>query len=91
MLHTNNEPIPSRLLIANTKISFIITTKMIAYFVLKITTTLRKHENLLTQTKKTELNNERIVQLKAFATSTAHKLNTPLTTITIIVKELQEH
>ncbi len=91
LLHANGEPVPSRLLIAGTGISFVITAGVIAYFVLKITATLRKHENLLAQAKEAELNNERIVQLGAFAAGAAHELSTPLATMAVVVKELQGH
>ena len=70
-------------------ISLAITIPLVMYFVIKITTTLREHQRLLAQAKENELNNERIVQLGAFAAGAAHELGTPLSTMAVVVKELQ--
>ncbi|MBI3052589.1 MAG: HAMP domain-containing histidine kinase [Betaproteobacteria bacterium] len=70
-------------------ISLVITIPLIMYFVIKITTTLREHQRLLAQARENELNNERIVQLGAFAAGAAHELSTPLSTMAVVVKELQ--
>ena len=70
-------------------ISLVITIPLIMYFVIKIATMLREHQHLLAQAKEDELNNERIVQLGAFAAGAAHELGTPLSTMAVVVKELQ--
>ncbi|HUL41242.1 MAG TPA: ATP-binding protein [Burkholderiales bacterium] len=89
LLYANGEPLPYTLLVAGMAINFVITAGIIAYFVVKITGTLRKHENLLARAREAELNNQRIVQLGAFAAGAAHELSTPLATMAVVVKELQ--
>jgi two-component system sensor histidine kinase RegB len=70
--------------------SLAITIPLVMYFVIRITTMLREHQSLLAQAKENELNNERIVQLGAFAAGAAHELGTPLSTMAVVVKELRE-
>ncbi|MBI4188955.1 MAG: HAMP domain-containing histidine kinase [Betaproteobacteria bacterium] len=70
-------------------INFAITIPLVVYFVIKITTMLREHQHLLAQANESEQNNERIVQLGAFAAGAAHELSTPLSTMAVVVKELQ--
>lgn len=70
-------------------INFAITIPLVVYFVIRIAAMLREHERLLAQAKENELNNERIVQLGAFAAGAAHELSTPLSTVAVVVKELQ--
>ena len=89
LMHESGEQVPYRLLIAGMGINFVITGGCIAYFVVKITAMLREHENLLAQAREAELNNERIIQLGAFAAGAAHELSTPLATMAVVVKELQ--
>jgi two-component system sensor histidine kinase RegB len=68
--------------------SFAITAALIAYFLVKITDSLREHQRLLFNAREKELNNERIVQLGALAAGAAHELSTPLATMAVVVKEL---
>lgn len=89
LTHSSGEPLQYRLLIAGLGINFVITGGLISYFVVKIADTLREHERLLAQARENELNNERIVQLGAFAASATHELGTPLSTMAVVVKELQ--
>ncbi len=90
LTQANGEPIGSGLFIAGAGINFAITAGLIAYFVVRITGALREHERLLARARESELNNERIVQLGAFAAGAAHELSTPLSTMAVVVKELQE-
>lgn len=89
LIHAGGEPLEYRLFIAGSGINFAITGGLIAYFVVKITGTLREHERLLAQAKERDLHNERIVQLGALAAGAAHELGTPLSTVAVVVKELQ--
>ncbi len=90
LTQAGGEPIGSGLFIAGAGINFAITAGLIAYFVVRITGALREHERLLARARESELNNERIVQLGAFAAGAAHELGTPLSTMAVVVKELQE-
>lgn len=89
LMHAGGEPLEYRLFIAGSGINFAITGGLIAYFVVKMTGTLREHERLLAQAKERDLHNERIVQLGALAAGAAHELGTPLSTVAVVVKELQ--
>lgn len=89
LTHAGGEPLQYRFLIAGMGINFVITGGLIAYFVVKMTDTLREHERLLAQAKQRDLHNERIVQLGALAAGAAHELGTPLSTVAVVVKELQ--
>ncbi len=88
LLHAGGEPLEHRLLMAGTAVSFVMTASLLAFFVLRITGALRMHERRLARAKEAELNNERIVQLGAFAAGAAHELSTPLATMAVVVKEL---
>ena len=63
LTHASGEPLQYRLFIAGMGINFVITGGLIAYFVVKITDTLREHERLLSESRESDINNERIVQL----------------------------
>lgn len=89
LVHADGEPLEHRLFIAGMGINFVITGGLIAYFVVKITDTLREHERLLAEARESHLNNERIVQLGALAAGAAHELGTPLSTMAVVVKELR--
>ena len=85
----NGEPVQAGLLAMGTLINFLCTAGLITFFLVKITATLRDHEHMLAQARENDLNNERIVQLGAFAAGAAHELGTPLSTMAVVVKELQ--
>ena len=84
MLHQHHELIALAL-----GINYAVTAGLIAYFLIKITRMLREHQRLLVHAREKELNNERIVQLGAFAAGAAHELSTPLSTMAVVVKELR--
>ncbi len=61
LMHASGEPVRYTFQFAAMGINFVITGGCIAYFVVSITSALRKHERLLARAKQNELNNERIV------------------------------
>ena len=85
----NGEPVRIGLLATATLINFLYTGGLITFFLVKITASLREHEQMLVQARENELNNEHIVQLGAFAAGAAHELGTPLSTMAVVVKEIQ--
>ncbi len=89
LVHANGKPVEYWLHMTGMGINFVIISGLIAFFMVKITDTLRKHERLLAQAKENDLHNERIVRLGAFAAGAAHELGTPLSTMAVVVKELQ--
>lgn len=84
LLHRHHELIALAL-----GINYTVTAGLIAYFLVKITRTLREHQRLLVCAREKELDNERIIQLGAFAAGAAHELSTPLSTMAVVVKELR--
>ena len=90
LIDASGEPVRYTYHLAAMGINFLVTGGCIAYFVVSITTALRKHERQLARAKQNELNNERIVQLGTFAAGAAHELSTPLSTMAVVVKELKK-
>lgn len=89
LTRANGERVEQQLLMTGMGINFVIVGALTAFFLVKIISTLSEHERLLAQAKENELNNETIVQLGALAAGAAHELGTPLSTIAVVVKELQ--
>ena len=69
---------------------FIFAAVLIAYFVGNMGSTIRKHERVLAKTKEQSLRDEHLVSLGTLATGAAHELGTPLGSILIISKELND-
>jgi two-component system sensor histidine kinase RegB len=67
-------------------LTFLISAGLIAHFVSGI----RDSNILLTQARETMLRNERILALGTLAAGAAHELGTPLSTIGVLAKELQD-
>lgn len=67
---------------------FVFAAGLIAYFVGRMGTTLREHEQALAQTREQALRDENVVALGTIAAGAAHELGTPLGSILILSKEL---
>ena len=68
---------------------FILSACLIAYFVSRISTNLREHQQLLAEVREASLRNEQIIALGTLAANTAHELGTPLSTIAILTNEIE--
>lgn len=65
---------------------------LIAFFVVKMSQELRRHEHALAQAREKALKDEQLVTLGALAVGAAHELGTPLGTMAIVAGELmREH
>jgi two-component system sensor histidine kinase RegB len=70
--------------------SFVLTAVVAAWFVARISATLREHERLLGVAAQKAANDETVVRIGALAAGAAHELATPLTTIAILVDEIRQ-
>lgn len=70
---------------------FVLSAALIAFYVVRMGQTLRRGDRLLAEMRENELRNERLVALATLATGAAHELGTPLSTMAVIVKDMQQH
>ena len=71
-------------------LNFVISAGLITFFVQRIAGSLRERERELAAAREDTLRNERIVALGTLAAGTAHELGTPLATVAVVAKDLQE-
>lgn len=69
---------------------FVFAALLIGAFVVRMGETLRERERVLAQAREQALRDERMVALGALAAGTAHELATPLNTIAMLTRELEE-
>jgi len=70
-------------------LGYMVTALLVAYVVARMANSLRERDHDLAQARENALRDERLVALGTLAAGTAHELGTPLSTIAIIVKEMQ--
>jgi two-component system sensor histidine kinase RegB len=68
---------------------FVLSVALIAYFVVRMGNTLRENERAIADLKEAALRDERLVALGALAIGAAHEMSTPLGTMAIVAKDLQ--
>lgn len=71
-------------------LGFIIVASLIAFFVARIGSTLRQHDQELAQARDQVLRAEHVISLANLAAGTAHELGTPLATMAVLATEMQE-
>lgn len=71
-------------------LNFVASAGLITFFVQRIAGSLRERERELAAAREETLRNERIVALGTLAAGTAHELGTPLASVAIVAKDLQE-
>ncbi len=69
---------------------FIIIAGTISYFVKRMSDSLQERDQAIAHAREEKLMMDRVVDLGALAAGVAHELGTPLATMTIITKELQQ-
>lgn len=79
----------ARLHLAGMWLTFVVSTAMIAWFVARMTASIRERDHRLAAAREQALRDERVVALGALAAGAAHELGTPLATIAVLVGELE--
>ncbi|MCX7167573.1 MAG: ATP-binding protein [Rhodocyclales bacterium] len=79
----------ARLHLAGMWLTFVISATMIAWFVARMTASIRERDRRLVAAREQALRDERVVALGGLAAGAAHELGTPLATIAVIVGELE--
>ncbi len=68
---------------------FIMSALLVALFVVRMATSLRRRDQLLARAREQYLRDEQLVTLCTLATGAAHELGTPLATMAVLVGELE--
>lgn len=69
---------------------FVVSAVVIAFFVERMAHALREYDHMLADAREKILESERMLALGAFATGAAHELGTPLATMAVLCREMQE-
>lgn len=69
---------------------FILSAGLVAFFVSRIAAALRQRDRSLAAAREDALRAEQVVTLGSLAAGTAHELGTPLSTMAILAREMQE-
>ncbi len=71
-------------------LAFVLSTVIIAWFVVKMSTSIRDRDQDLAKAREQALRNEQIIALGTLAAGAAHELGTPLSTMAVVTRELQQ-
>ncbi|MCH9639409.1 MAG: ATP-binding protein [Betaproteobacteria bacterium] len=71
-------------------LAFVLSTVIIAWFVVKMSTSIRERDRDLAAAREQALHSEQIIALGTLAAGAAHELGTPLSTMAVITGELQK-
>ena len=71
-------------------LGFVLSAALIAWFAVRMAETRRSRDRLLAQMREDELRNERIVALGTLAAGAAHELGTPLSTMAVLAREMEQ-
>ena len=69
--------------------NFLLSASLITYFVVKMANALREQQQQLAEHREDELRNEQLMAVATLAAGTAHELGTPLSTMKVLLNEMQ--
>ena len=99
LLWLNHVPLPSvhgrfggdfDLHVAGMWVNFLVAAALIVLFVGRMAQVVRRREQELATLREAALRDQQIVELGTLAAGTAHELNTPLSTLALLVEELED-
>ncbi|HNO14474.1 MAG TPA: hypothetical protein PKI24_21675 [Nitrospira sp.] len=79
----------ARLHLAGMWLTFVVSATMIAWFVARMTASIRDRDSRLAVAREQALRDERVVALGALAAGAAYELGTPLATMAVVIGELE--
>jgi two-component system, sensor histidine kinase RegB len=72
--------------------NFFLSATLITYFVVKMAGSLRRQQEAISQLREDELRHQQLTAVAMLAAGAAHEINTPLSTMTVLLQELRtEH
>ncbi|TFH10936.1 MAG: HAMP domain-containing histidine kinase [Nitrosomonadales bacterium] len=71
-------------------LAFVLSTMLIAWFVVKMGISIRERDKELSQAREQALRNEQLIALGTLAAGAAHELGTPLSTMAVVSREIQK-
>lgn len=89
MLMADGTPVPPQLLQAGTYINYVVTAALVGMMVSSLAGAARRHATALAKAREQHLNDQFIVGFGALAAGAAHELATPLSVMTMLLKEMQ--
>lgn len=87
--HADGQPLSEATLAVGLWTGFALTAAVTGWFVVRIVASLREHDRLLQEAARQALNDEAVVRIGTLAAGAAHELGTPLTTMAMLVGEMQ--
>jgi two-component system sensor histidine kinase RegB len=70
-------------------LGFVLSAALIAWFAVRMTATVRERDRMLAALRENALRHERVLALGTLATGAAHELGTPLSTMAVLVKDIE--
>ena len=71
-------------------LAFVLSTVLIAWFVVKMSISIRERDKDLSRAREQALRDEQLIALGTLAAGAAHELGTPLSTMAVVSRELQK-
>ena len=88
--HDHNEHVSEfDLHVSGMWLAFVLSTTLISWFVVKMSGSIRERDKELSEVREQALRDEQLIALGTMAAGAAHELGTPLATMAIVSKEIQ--